>query len=778
MADDTDTLGLLRKLEGELAEAFSANRRVMAFDDYFGALSASPAQALRSVSQYVFDCVAHFGQVVVETPAGPVNHLQLFDAEFDQRSGRLIGQQAAQAEFQRVLNNFLGERRVTRLVLLHGPNGSAKSSFIRCLSRAMQAYSQTDMGAQYTFNWVFPKAAVAKKRLGFGSEAAPGARGPLTSYASLGEEDVNAVVPSDLRDHPLLLLPIEQRRKAIETLVETGVLARDFPVSDYLWNGDLSPRSRAIFDALLASYHGDVQRVLQHVQVERFFYSQRYRHGLVTVEPQLHVDATIRQVTMDQGLQSLPPALRHLNLFEPQGDLVDANRGILEFNDLLKKPVDAYKYLLATCEKGTVTLPNAILHLDVLFLASSNDIHLDAFKQYADFPSFKGRMDLIKMPYLRDFNVEREIYDLALEEHGGDLDVDPHATKILALWAVLTRLRKPDKALYPDGIADVIGSLTPIQKARLYAGDALPKELTADQRKLLQACVPQLLAEGQNSDRYEGGTGASPRALKQVLLNALQSGPGHGLSALALFDELRALVTMKTVYDFLQVEAKGGYQDHAAFIDQVFERYLERLNSDVRVAMGLVTQGRYVELFSRYILHVSYVLKGERIYNEKTGQTEEPDARLIAELESTWGVSDADGHRRDLVARVGAWRVDHPGEAMNYRKLFPELFSALESDYFHKQRDTVRTMSQHVLQVLSNERADEVALATLEEFGGVAAETESAGLDAQAQRRRTPLDADQVAAAEATIAHLVDELGYPRRGLQGPIGALLKHRYA
>ena len=41
------------------------------------------------------------------------------------------------------------------------------------------------------------------------------------------------------------------------------------------------------------------------------------------------------------------------DLIAVTGDLVDGNRGVVEYNDLLKKPIDAYKYLIATCEKGT-----------------------------------------------------------------------------------------------------------------------------------------------------------------------------------------------------------------------------------------------------------------------------------------------------------------------------------------------------------------------------------------------------------------------------------------
>ena len=68
--------------------------------------------------------------------------------------------------------------------------------------------------------------------------------------------------------------------------------------------------------------------MLRHVQVERFYVSHRYREAVATVEPQLAVDARSRQLTMDRSLAALPPALQSLALYEYQGELVDANRGL------------------------------------------------------------------------------------------------------------------------------------------------------------------------------------------------------------------------------------------------------------------------------------------------------------------------------------------------------------------------------------------------------------------------------------------------------------------
>jgi serine protein kinase len=41
-----------------------------------------------------------------------------------------------------------------RVILLHGPVGSSKSTICRCLKRGLEAYSRTAEGELYTFKWV------------------------------------------------------------------------------------------------------------------------------------------------------------------------------------------------------------------------------------------------------------------------------------------------------------------------------------------------------------------------------------------------------------------------------------------------------------------------------------------------------------------------------------------------------------------------------------------------------------------------------------------------
>src|SRR4030095_9960996 len=126
---------------------------------------------------------------------------------------------------------------------------------------------------------------------------------------------------------------------------------------------------------------------------------------------------------------------------------IDAAGGVLEFSDLLKRPLDAFKYLQLSVETGEVSLTAQNVQLNCVMLGSANELHLDAFREHPEFASFRGRLDLVRVPYLRSYKHEQAIYD----EHVAPQirkHVAPHATEMAAMFAVLTRMRKPNPDRY------------------------------------------------------------------------------------------------------------------------------------------------------------------------------------------------------------------------------------------------------------------------------------------------------------------------------------------
>ena len=624
--------GLKAELEAireDVKARFEAQKRVLSFGEYLELVRDNPRRYTRDASRYLKDCMDHFGTYEVERPSGTFKRWRVFDLELGRANSghqaelklrdRLAGQEATQSAFYRILDGFEREGRANRLVLLHGPNGSAKSTFVACLMRGLEAYSDTEDGALYRFSWIFPRA---REGSGIGFTTPSDELGQADSFAHLPEERIIAKLQSSVREHPLLLLPRDVRQKLIAGAYESAGVSAAAP--HWVWTGQLARKNQQIFQALLTAYRGDLDRVLAHIQVERFYVSRRYRVGAVTIGPQMSVDASERQITADRSIESLPASLSALTLFEPYGELVDASGGIVEFSDLLKRPLEAWKYLLLAIENGEVSLQMSNLPINAVMIASSNELHLSAFRQHPEYNSFRGRIVRIRMGYLLDVHREQEIYDgqivPQIPKH-----VAPHTTYVAALWSVLTRLRKPDASRYSDSdVGTIVAALTPLEKADLLADGTVPSRFDADQAKLLTGVVADVEREGASISDYEGISGASPREIRMLLLDAAADYDEECVSPVTLLQRM-ADFCERDDFEFLKAQPDGPYRDHRAFVDQVRDRWLDIVEGELRAASGLIDEQSPLSLFDRYVTHVSHWVKKERVFNPLTGQDEEPD---------------------------------------------------------------------------------------------------------------------------------------------------------
>jgi predicted Ser/Thr protein kinase len=738
----------LDTIRGEVKARFEAQKRVLSYGEYLELVEDSPRRYTRDAGRYLKDCLDFFGSYDVERPTGSFKRWKLFDLEFGHHNSghqaelrlrdRLAGQEATQQAFYRILDGFEREGRANRLVLLHGPNGSAKSTFAACLMRGLEAYSDTDAGALYRFSWIFPRAHEGG---GIGFATSSDDLGKGDTFAHLPEDRIVAKLQSSVREHPLLLLPRDVRQRLISNVYESAGLSEAAP--DWAWTGQLGRKNQQIFQALLTAYRGDLQRVLAHIQVERFYISRRYRVGAVTIGPQMSVDASERQITADRSIDSLPASLSALTLFEPYGELVDASGGIVEFSDLLKRPLEAWKYLLLAIETGEVSLQMSNLPINAVMVASSNELHLSAFRQHPEYNSFRGRIVRIRMSYLLDVHSEQEIYDgqivPQIPKH-----VAPHTTHVAALWAVLTRLRRPDASSFGDSaLGTIAASLTPLEKADLLADGIVPARLESDQAKILAAGIAEVEQQGANSSDYEGINGASPREIRMLLLDAAANFDEPCVSPATFLNRL-AEFCARDDYEFLKEQPDGLYRDHRAFVDVVKERWLDIIESELRAASGLIDEQSHLGLFDRYVTHVSNWVKKERVFNPLTGRDEEPDLDLMKSVEENLGADDPQTFRNELLSSIAAWAIDNPEQDVDYESLFPRYIEQVRQAYFHERRGQIGEIGRAIVSVLEDDDA---------------------------------IDAVLREAAQQALQVLVGVYGYERSSAKTALGALIDARY-
>jgi predicted Ser/Thr protein kinase len=389
-----------------------------------------------------------------------------------------------------------------------------------------------------------------------------------------------------------------------------------------------------------------------------------------------------------------------------------------------------------------------VLQLDVVLVASANEKQLAAFKESPEFASFKGRLELVRVPYLRRASVEREIYDRQITPAAVGKHVAPHATRVAALWAVLTRLKRPIPERYQGEVRAVVEDLAPLEKLRLYDSGTAPDRLSLGEAKVLHAHAGDLYRESDVYPNYEGRSGASAREIKTALFNAGQDPRARCLTPLVVLEELAAICRDKTVHDFLSQEVVDGYHDHEQFVRVVEAEYLDTIDDEIRDAMGLVSETQYRDLFERYVTLVSHWVKGERLRNPVTGEHEAPDEHRMTELERIVMPpgEDRKEFRRSLISAVGAFRLDHPDAAsIDYQAIFPDLFRRLRDHFYEERKRQLRRSREDVLRYLSDERAS---------------------LDEKARRR-----------VEDTLRNLRERYGYCESCAQDAVLFLLRRRY-
>src|SRR2546423_2392958 len=360
-----------------------------------------------------------------------------------------------------------------RVILLHGPVGSSKSTIVRLLKKGLEEYSRTPEGALYTFAWV-----LEKKR----------------DDGSAHREVFN----SPMNEDPLLLIPEEWREKVVADLAspDSGF---QVPV-----RGDLCPASRLIFRELMTEYKGDFAKVMSHVRVRRLILSEKDRRGIGTCQPkdeknqdstELTGDINYRKIA-EYGSDSDPRA------FNFDGELNIANRGIVEFIEVLKLDV-AFLYDLLGASQEHLIKPKkfAQTYIDEVILGHTNEPEYKKLQGNEMMEAFRDRTIKIDIPYNIRLSDEIKIYqkDFA-PERIKSIHIAPHTLEVAAIWAILTRLEEPKKA-----------GLTLLQKMKLYDGKSIPG-FTEDSIKELKEEAPR-----------EGMQGISPRYIQDKISNALVS---------------------------------------------------------------------------------------------------------------------------------------------------------------------------------------------------------------------------------------------------------------
>jgi len=603
------------------------------FQEYLELVTANP-RVSRNAFQRIYEMIKHFGFERYTSLRQEVIRYKFFSDPIDNGADAIYGLDRPLMNlvdfFKSAAHQYGTERRI---LLLHGPVGSSKSTIARLLKKGLEYYSKLDEGALYTFSWT-----------------------------TTDDSGRTITCPCPMHEDPLKLIPPEVRRSVLVQLSTDLDEASQIRVE-----GALDPFCRKMFEDLLIRYDGDWRKVLDHVHVRRLILSEKDRIGIGTFQPkdeknqdstELTGDINYRKIA-EYGTDSDPRA------FNFDGELNIANRGMIEFIEVLKLDV-AFLYDLLGASQEHVIKPKkfAQTNIDEVIIGHTNEPEYKKLQSNELMEAFRDRTIKIDIPYNIKLDDEIKIYERDFnKERIRGIHIAPHTIEMAAMWAALTRLEEPKKA-----------GLTLMQKLKLYNGKSIPN-FTEDSVRELHEEAPR-----------EGMQGISPRYIQDKLSNSLVSDQAiqeKCINPFMVMNELEGGLSHHSL--ITDEETKNRYRELLALVR---EEYEDVLKSEVQRAIS-ADEDAVTRLCSNYIENVRAYTQHEKVRNKYTGRDEAPDERLMRSIEEKIDIPESrkDDFRQEIMNYIGALSLD--GKKFDYHTN-ARLHKALELKLFEDQRDTIK----------------------------------------------------------------------------------------
>ncbi|MGI6119519.1 MAG: PrkA family serine protein kinase [Desulfosporosinus sp.] len=498
-----------------------------------------------------------------------------------------------------------------RILLLMGPVSGGKSTIVSLLKRGLEKYTRTEEGAVY------------------------------------------ALAGCPMHEDPLHLLPVSLRSQ-FEELYGIRI------------EGNLCPVCRLRLDE---EFGGEVERF----PVERILFSEEQRVGIGTFTPSDPKSQDIADLTgsidfssiTEYGSESDPRAYRF------DGELNKANRGLMEFQEMLKSDEKFLWNLLSLSQEGNFKAGRfALISADELIVAHTNENEYQAFIANKKNEALQSRIIVMHIPYNLRVSDEMKIYQKLISQSDiRNVHLAPHSLWTAAVFSILSRL-KPSKKQEMDLI----------KKMRIYDGE--------DVEGFNQKDLKELMAEGE--ELGEGMDGVDPRYVINRISTALIRDEHACINAL---DILRALKDGLSQHTSIRKEEKENLLNIIAIARREYD---EMAKKEVQKAFVYAYEESAKSLLNNYLDNVEAFCNSSKLYDPITGEELDPDEQLMRSIEEQIGVSEnaKKTFREEVLIRISMYA--RKGKTFSYTS-HERLKEAIEKKLFADLKDIVKitTSAEH-----------------------------------------------------------------------------------
>jgi serine protein kinase len=506
----------------------------------------------------------------------------------------------------------LGAEVGKRFLLMFGPPASGKSCLLTMVKRGMEEWSKTEQGAMYAI------------------EGCP-----------MNEDPLNAV-PAPMRP---------KVEKDLGIKIE-GTLC---PVCAYKLRED---------------FEGDFLKF----SAKRFFMSEAERKAIGSFCPSDPKSQDISELIGGIDLSKVGNygSESHPLAFKFDGELNVANRGLVDFIEILKLDEKFLYVLLTATQEHVIKTPRyPLIHIDEVIMSHTNESEYTDFMGNPKNEALIDRMIVCEVKYNLHVDDEVRIYEkLFRQGDTGDIHIAPHTFKVAAIFAVLTRLEEPkDRGL------DVV------KKMKLYNGE--------DVEGFSKRDIPRL----KRDTPREGMAGMSPRfVIDRLVTTAIRAPEGVLEDGKPKPKYVTPIEALRALKDGLGASSKFKPEERErfnGFLQLAKVEFDGIARNEVQKAFFVSFEEEAETMVDNYIDNIEAFLEKTTVEDPVTKEEIPPDEKLMRSIETKIGISEdsKETFRNEIIRKVAA--ATRAGQKFRYQD-HARLREAIEKELFEDKRDVIK----------------------------------------------------------------------------------------
>jgi serine protein kinase len=416
----------------------------------------------------------------------------------------------------------------------------------------------------------------------------------------------------------------------------------------------------------LQDFDGDITKF----SVRKLKMSISSQIGISKVEPGDENNSDISSLVGKVDIRKLAEYPQNdADAYNYSGSLCKANQGLMEFVEMFKAPIKVLHPLLTATQEGNFNGTENIpaIPFQGILLAHSNESEWDVFSNDKKNEAFLDRVYIVRVPYTLRVNEEVEIYRKLLKHSSlSEAPCAPKTLEMLAQFAILTRIKKPENSLL-------------YSKMRVYNGENL-KEVDPKAKSLQEYKDDAGVTEGMN--------GISTRFAFKVLSKVfnhdseeIAANPIHLFYVLE--NEIIKAQLPKETEDFYLNLLKSS----------ITSRYAEFIGDEIQKAYVDSYQEYGQNLFERYITYADHWCQDNDFRDPDTGQQFDRGTlnEELEKIEKPAGIANPKDFRNDLVQFYLRHKAKN-GSAPKWDS-YEKIKNVIEKRIFSKTEDLIPIIS-------------------------------------------------------------------------------------